>query len=113
MLKNTYVLELPIENQKEIGFRYDPDIDDYAYRFPVYKNDGEPFVYCKIWTDEGTNKVLYRVCNSNNTLYAGYYNTQYGANDINKIIDNNIVKGLKKLGAVRIISICDKKEKSI
>lgn len=39
----------------------------------------------------------YEIIDINDTIYASYYNRQYGRNDLLKIIDSNIKKEFKKL----------------
>ena len=103
MKKNnkTYILSVNSAQMKELGFKYDYEIQDYIYKFPVYlskKKEPEPLVFCKLGIDEETKKIFFNVCNSDGTLYTPFYNREYGKSKVVEFIDKNIKKEFKKLG---------------
>ncbi len=97
-----YILELTSKQQKELGFRYDSNLDEYVYEFPVYLYKRRPVVVCKLGIKEDNDEVWYQVCNTESHTYAAYYVKNYGENNIVPIIDKNIERQLKKLGAKRL-----------
>ena len=101
MKKNnrTYILSVNSTQMKELGFRYDYEIQDYIYKFPVYKSQKkEPLIFCKLGVDEETKQVYFNVCNVDGTLYTPFYDRYYGKSDVVKVIDKNIAREFKKLG---------------
>ena len=94
-----YTLDLTYKEQKELGFKYDPKLNDYVYEFPVYLYKGKPNIICKLGTDEDNNEVWYHICDIKGNIYAAYYVRDYGKNEVVSIIDKNIEKQLKRLGA--------------
>lgn len=97
-----YTLDLSYKQQKEIGFRYDPKLNEYVYEFPVYLYKGRPNILCKLGIKEDNNEIWYQVCNTEGRTYHPFYVRSYGENKIVHIIDKNIEKQLRKLGAKRI-----------
>ena len=101
MKKNnrTYILSVNSTQMKELGFKYDFELQDYIYKFPVYKSKkNEPLVFCKLGIDEETKKVYFNICNTDGTLYAPFYDRYYGKSDVIKVIDRNITKEFERLG---------------
>lgn len=97
----TYILSVNSTQMKELGFRYDYEIQDYIYKFSVYKSQKkEPLVFCKLGVDEETRQIYFNVCNTDGTLYAPFYDRYYGKSDVVKIINKNITKEFKKLGVI-------------
>jgi hypothetical protein len=84
-----------------MGFRYDIDLQEYTYNFPVYKSCGKTSLICKLWIDE-ESIVHWKVCDVRGNTYPSYYNREYGKSEIVPIIDKNISRELKKIGAERI-----------
>ena len=97
-----YTLDLSYKQQKEIGFRYDPKLNEYVYEFPVYLYKGRPNIVCKLGINENSNEIWYQVCNINGQTYFPFYVRSYGENKVVRIIDKNIEKQLRQLGAKRI-----------
>lgn len=93
-----YTLNLSHKQQKELGFRYDPKLDEYVYEFPVYLHKGRPNIICKLGINEENNEVWYQVCDTEGCTYSAYYVRDYGKNKVVSIIDKNIEKHLRKLG---------------
>lgn len=102
LTENQYKLDITRNQMKSIGFRYDRELDDYIYKFPVYKHHKIPLLFCKLGIDEETKRVLFNICDTNNTLYAPYYNGEYGRNDIIPNIEKIILSELDKLGVVKV-----------
>ena len=52
----TYILSVNSTQMKEMGFKYDYGIQDYIYKFPVYKSKkfNSPLIFCKLGVDEET-----------------------------------------------------------
>ena len=101
----TYILSATHSQMKELGFKYDYEIQDYIYKFPVYKSKKhEPLVFCKLGVDEEIKRVFYNVCNSDGTLYTPFYDRYYGKSDVVKVIDKNILKEFRKLGIKEVAS---------
>ena len=103
MKKNnkTYILSVNSAQMKELGFKYDYEIQDYIYKFPVYlSKKKEPLVFCKLGVDEGVKRIYFNVTNKDGTLYAPYYDRQYGKSMVVEMIDKNIQKEFKKLGVM-------------
>lgn len=100
----TYILSVNSTQMKEMGFKYDYGIQDYIYKFPVYKSKkfNSPLIFCKLGVDEETKKVFYNICNLDGTLYAPFYDRQYGKSNVVEVIDKNIEKEFKKLGVIEI-----------
>lgn len=96
-----YTLDLSYKQQKEIGFRYDPKLNEYVYEFPVYLYKGKPNIMCKLGIKED-NEIWYQVCNTEGRTYFPFYVRSYGENRVVSIIDKNIGKQLRRLGAKRI-----------
>ena len=95
----SYILSINSTQMKELGFKYDFEIQDYIYKFPVYKSQKkEPLVFCKLGIDEETKQVFSNICNVDGTLYAPYYDREYGKSKVVEIIDKNIKKEFNKLG---------------
>ena len=97
-----YTLDLSYKQQKEIGFKYDPKLDEYVYEFPVYLYKGKPNIVCKLGIKENNNEVWYNVCGIEGRTYSAYYVRGYGKNAVVTIIDRNIKRQLNKLGAKEI-----------
>jgi hypothetical protein len=100
-----YTLDLSYKQQKEIGFRYDPKLNEYVYEFPVYLYKGRPNLVCKLGIKEDNNEIWYQICNTEGRTYHPFYVRNYGENKIVSVIDKNIEKQLRKLGAKRIKEI--------
>lgn len=96
-----YTLDLSYKQQKELGFRYDPKLNEYVYEFPVYLYKGNPNIICKLGINE-ENEIWYQVCDIGGHTYSPYYVRCYGTNKVVQIIDKNILKQFRKLG-VKII----------
>jgi len=99
---NEYKLNISKTKMKEFGFRYDSKLENYIYKFPVYKNNKVPLIFCKLGINEETHAVWFNVYDSNDMLYAPYYNRTYGKNSIVPIIDKVIENELNKLGAKKV-----------
>lgn len=94
-----YTLELSYKQQKEIGFKYDPKLNEYVYEFPVYLYKGQSNIVCKLGIKEDNNEIWYQVCDITGRTYSAYYVRDYGENKVVSIIDKNIMKELRKIGA--------------
>ena len=94
-----YTLDLSYKEQKDIGFRYDPKLNEYVYEFPVYLYKGRLNIVCKLGINEDTNEIWYNVCDMMGHTYSAYYVKDYGKNEVVSIIDRNIEKQLRRLGA--------------
>ncbi len=94
-----FKLDLSNNELKDLGFKYDNSFDAYTYRFPVYKYNKAPLIFCKIGVDEETNMVWYNVYNADGSLYSPFYNREYGVNSLLSGIEKNILIKLKELGA--------------
>ena len=97
-----YTLDLSYKQQKELGFKYDSKLNEYVYEFPVYLCKGRPNIICKLGINEDNNEVWYQVCNTEGRTYFPFYVRTYGENKVVFIIDKNIEKQLRRLGAKRI-----------
>ncbi|MBD5496443.1 MAG: hypothetical protein HDR11_01575 [Lachnospiraceae bacterium] len=104
LIESRYELALSKSQMKKIGFRYDYDLENYIYKFPVYKNKGIPLIFCKLVIDEDTDIVWFNVYNADNTLYTPYYDKTYGNNSVVAEIESAILYKLNKLGAVKVDS---------
>ena len=94
---DNYLLNLSLEEKKELGFRYDVSMEDYVYEFPVYKSNKKVSLICKLCVDDETGKILLNVYDINGNLYPSFYNREYGKSKIVSIIDKNIESKLKEL----------------
>ena len=95
----SYILSVNSTQMKELGFKYDFELQDYIYKFPVYKSQKkEPLVFCKLGVDDESKRVFFNVTNKDGTLYAPYYDRQYGKSMVVEMIDKNINKEFKNLG---------------
>ena len=106
-----YTLDLSYKQQKELGFRYDPKLNEYVYEFPVYLYKGQPNIVCKLGINEENSEVWYQVCDTIGRTYSAYYVRDYGTNHVVSIIDNNISKQVRKLGAKRVTEISNARRK--
>jgi hypothetical protein len=97
-----YTLDLSYKQQKELGFRYDPKLNEYVYEFPVYLYKGRPNLVCKLGIKEDNNEIWHSVCDTTGRTYSAYYTRDYGINMVVSIIDVKIEKQLRKIGAKRI-----------
>lgn len=97
-----YTLNLSYKQQKELGFRYDPKLNEYVYEFPVFLYKGKPNIVCKLGINNENNEIWYQVCDIKGYTYSTYYNRNYGTSKIISIIDRCIKKELQKLGAKEI-----------
>lgn len=95
---NKYKLNLTDYEKKKIGFKYVGDLGIEAYSFPVFKHKHKPILYAQIWLDDN-NRVYSRVVDLNKKDYPSYTDRTFGNNEVVEIIDNNIEKELKRLGA--------------
>lgn len=103
MIKYNFCLNLTRTKLKELGFRYDGKLDCYVRKFPIYNYKKQPVIFCVIGVNEDdNNSIWYNVCEANDTLYAGYYNNEYGHNTLIEKIDKAILHKLKSLGAGRV-----------
>lgn len=99
----TYILSVNSVQMKELGFKYDYEIQDYIYKFPVYlSKKKEPLVFCKLGVDEETKRIYFNICNIDGTLYTPFYDRRYGKSNVVEVVDKNIKKEFKKLGVVEI-----------
>ncbi len=96
-IENEYKLEISKKKMKELGFKYDLQLDKYIYKFPVYKNNKVPLIFCKLGIDEETNCIWFNVYDLHDMLYAPYYNRTYGKNSVVPIIDKEIKKEINRL----------------
>jgi len=96
-----YKLDITKEEMKKLGFRYNNEYDGYVYRFPVYKYNKIPILFCKMGIDEETNQVWFNIYD-NNGLYMPYYNQEYGRNTLISLIDERIEKEFSKLGIRKV-----------
>ncbi|MCM1045271.1 MAG: hypothetical protein NC417_07150 [Candidatus Gastranaerophilales bacterium] len=102
LAENQYKLNITKGQMKSLGFRYDHSLDAYIYKFPVYKCDKIPLIFCKLGIDEETHRIWFNVYDANDALYAPYYNNEYGENELIDIIERKIGQELKKLGVTRV-----------
>lgn len=102
LAENQYKLDITINQMKKLGFRYDSKLDDYIYKFPVYKHNKVPTLFCKLGIDEETNRIWFNVYDANDTIYSPYYDRKYGKNSIIPIVEKNISNELKKLGVTKV-----------
>ena len=102
LAENQYKLDINKAQMKRIGFRYDHELDDYIYKFPVYKYNNIPLIFCKLGVDEETQRVWFNVYDQNNTLYHPYYYREYGHNRIVLQIEQAISKELTKIGVTKV-----------
>lgn len=100
ILNTTYTLDLSYQDRNDIGYRYDSQFDGYAYSFPVYLCKGSPIIMCRM-TIMDDNTLCFHVV-SNGVTYAPFYNRDGLQSDVVKVIDKNIRRELKKLGAERV-----------
>ena len=100
--ENQYKLDIDINQMKKIGFKFDHELEEYVYKFPVYKYDGIPLIFCKLGIDEETKRIWFKVCDSNNISYSPYYNSEYGKNKIIPQIEKEILKELNKLRVTKV-----------
>lgn len=100
----SYILSVNSTQMKEMGFKYDFEIQDYIYKFPVYKSKkNEPLIFCRLGVDEETKKIFYNVCNADGSLYASFYDRKYGKSRVIDVIDKNIKKEFQKLGIKEVV----------
>lgn len=102
LAENHYELDIDRNQMKKLGFRYDHSAEDYTYKFPVYKHNGIPLVFCKVGIDEETKRVWFNVCDTNDTLYAPYYDRMYGKNTMIDNIEDIIAEEFARLGIVKV-----------
>ena len=106
--KKRVFLNLTKQQQKLVGFKYDYDLKEYIYKFPVYraKDSGKATLFCKLGINDETNEVWTDVFSTTGQLYTSYYRREGVKSDVIKKVDKNIKKELDKL-----IKICrgDKK----
>ena len=102
LVQSQYKLDVTKNEMKALGFRYDRELDDYIYKFPVYQYNKNPLLFCKIGIDEETKKIWFNVYDARNALYALYYNDEYGNNDIIPNIEKVILSELDKLGVTKV-----------
>lgn len=93
-----YKLEISRTQMRKSGFKYDNELDDYVYKFVVYRYNNIPLLFCKLGIDEETKRVWYDIYNTNNTLYSPYYNRKYGHNLIIQNIEKAVWDEWNKLG---------------
>ena len=101
-LNTQFELDLALSQMKDQGFKYDPSIEDYVYKFAVYKYKKQPLIFCKIGIDEDTKQVWYTVCDINNITYVPFYDREYGVNYMILNIEKIILQELKKLGVTLV-----------
>lgn len=94
---DNYKLNLSSEEKKELGFRYDSNLEVYVYEFPVYKSNKKVSLICKLYINNETGKVLINVYDINGNLYSSFYNRNYGKSKIVSIVDNNISKKINEI----------------
>lgn len=99
-MNKKFKLDITTQQMKDVGFRYDHNVEDYTYRFPVYKYKKQPIIFCTLGIDEETKEVRFTVKDANDNVYAPFYDREYGVNDIIPLIEKNISSELRKLGAV-------------
>jgi hypothetical protein len=92
-----YFLDISSKEQEDMGFKFDSDYGEYIYRFPVYKCDGVPTLFCRLIVDSDTHKVIFRIFDKNDSIYAAYYNRNKN-NRLLPIIDAAVKKEFKRLG---------------
>ena len=105
-----YTLDLSYKQQKELGFKYDIKLGEYVYEFPVYLYRRKPNIICKLGINEN-NEIWYQVCDTEGRTYSAYYVRDYGTNHVVSIIEKNISKQLRKLGAKRVKEISNARRK--
>ena len=106
--RTTYQINNPtIENLRNHGIRYSTTLSTneesvYVYRFPVYKYKRKTTLECEISVEVNSNIVIVNVYNSNHSVYAPFYNDEYGNFEpLLEIINKNIMIEFKKLGVVK------------
>ncbi|MCR2049719.1 hypothetical protein NSB25_20910 [Acetatifactor muris] len=102
LAENQYKLDININQMKKVGFKFDHELEEYVYKFPVYKYNGIPLIFCKLGIDEDTKRIWFNVCDSNNILYSPYYYKEFGKNRIIPQIEKEILKVLNKLKATKV-----------
>lgn len=68
----------------------------------MYLYKGRPNIVCKLGINEDNNEVWYQVCDTEGRTYHAYYVRDYGQNKVVSVIDTNIQKELRRLGAKEI-----------
>lgn len=102
LAENQYKLDIAKAKMKRIGFRYDHELDDYIYKFTVYRYSNIPLIFCKLGVDGETQMVWFNVYDANDALYSPYYDREYGNNVIIHQIEDAISTELIKLGATKV-----------
>lgn len=78
---------------------------EYVYRFPVHKYKNTTLITCILTADVEDKVVMVEVIdNNNNTLYAPFYNREYGKNKVAEDITAKVeseINMLKKVGVVK------------
>lgn len=82
------------QDMKQIGFRYDNELEDYIYEFPVYRHNNKATITCKLGITD--NVIYYRVY-SNGILCRLFYNSDCCISELKPIIQENINKEIKRL----------------
>ena len=101
-LGKRYKLDISKNEMKRLGFRFDYELDDYVYKFPVYRYGRIPVLFCKLGFYEETNNIWFNIYD-NNGLYIVYYNREYGKNAILSEIEEAISTEFNKIG-VRMVA---------
>lgn len=101
LAENQYKLDITKGKMKQLGFKYDHELDDYVYRFPVYEYNRVPVLFCKLGIDEETGYVWFNVYD-NNGLYMPYYNREYGNNSLIPDIEEAIQNEFKRFGVRKV-----------
>lgn len=97
-----YRLDMTLQKKKTLGFKYNRELNDYIYEFPVYRSHGKITLHAKVGVDEETNYIWVNVYDNDGKLYVPYYNRTYGKSNVIKIVDSNISKELVRLGAIEV-----------
>jgi hypothetical protein len=100
LIDEKYKLNVPIEKKKSIGFRYDYELDDYAYAFTCYSYQHAPVLICKLCLNDDTGDILINVYDTNGVTYAPFYQGE-DRSDVLPIVETNIRKELHKIGTRR------------
>ena len=58
----------------------------YSCRFPVYKQNKEPMLWCILYIDIENDSCNIQVVDHNNNTYAPFFNRTYGG--VNKVIES-------------------------
>ena len=89
------------ENIKQLGFLFDPYLEEWTYSFPVLTWKRVPTLVCKVIVSRDKDFICINVVDAFGHLYPPYYNREYGRYDkYIKTVDRKILYKLKSLGII-------------